>query len=77
MAVSKARIRAVTKYNKSHYDQLGVRVPKEKYSAYREAAKENGLSFAEWVQTALDAAACGESFEHLRAFLNDDNRIMQ
>lgn len=44
MTVSKAHIRATTKWEAKAYDKIMIRIPKGERDRYKQAAEERGLS---------------------------------
>lgn len=49
--------KATVKFNAENYDNIQARIRKGKKARYQEAAKLLGLSFAAFLEQALDAAA--------------------
>lgn len=54
MAVSKAQIKATTKYVKANYDEIKLRVPKGFKDEIKAEASIVGESVNEYVKTAID-----------------------
>ena len=54
MPVSKANQRAVAKYEKAHYDDVRIRVPKGRREEIKTHATINGESLNSFVNRAID-----------------------
>ena len=54
MAISKAQIKATTKYVKANYDEIKLRVPKGYKDEIKAEASIAGESVNEYVKTAID-----------------------
>lgn len=54
MAISKAQIKATTKYVKANYDEIKLRVPKGYKDEIKAEASAIGESVNEYVKTAID-----------------------
>lgn len=54
MAVSKAQIKATTKYESANYDKVLVRLPKGKRAEVQEHAKRSGQSLNSFIVSAVD-----------------------
>ncbi len=53
MAIPKANMRAVAKYNKANYDEIKVRVPKGEREAIQAHAERLGDSTNSFIQRAI------------------------
>lgn len=55
MSVSKAQIKATTKFNAKKYDVISIRIPKGKRAEYQEQAFQQGYSsFSKFITDAID-----------------------
>ena len=55
MVISKAQMKAVSKYNKENYDEIKVRVPRGQKEAIKEAAKRQNETLNEFIKKAIEA----------------------
>ena len=49
------QIEYINEYNKSHYDNISIRVPKGTKQEWKSEAQRRGLSLAELITRAIDA----------------------
>lgn len=54
MTVTKAQIRATTKYESNTYDKILIRIPKGERKKYKQAAKDRSLSLNQFFVQAAE-----------------------